>query len=467
MYQIGTTCRSYYLKTPNGGRRWRSPVVWVSFVEFPAATIAESKNLATGLCELTMILRIILVSLRNLLRQPFRTVLILQGVIWGTAIGVVPPAIINGSLRRVEEQASRLGTDRILLTQDHVEAPSRFDWDFVGRLRVDYADTLRQATGLALHREAGAPLAMIATDEHALAARGMRLAAGRFLDRSDVEQARPVCVLEHGAAAALFGEDTAIGRTVKIADGRELAVVGVTASRADEGELLDELGYQLDHPMRKLVDEMKRYVGVFNDEELKELAGDRAVLVPHTLLPDARPRWIEIRAEPRDVLGLRDRLQNRLSAAGYEPVIYVNAILPVLFGETIKTARELHRAVFVLAICVGTSIVCAIMVLSVVERQREIAIRRVEGARRWHIALQFVVETGTVCAVGAVLGVPLGIGIAIIRCALEPLGSVTWTFPGVEVCVLFVVVTAIGLTGGLLPAWRAMRVDPVEMLRYE
>jgi ABC-type antimicrobial peptide transport system permease subunit len=54
-----------------------------------------------------------------------------------------------------------------------------------------------------------------------------------------------------------------------------------------------------------------------------------------------------------------------------------------------------------------------------------------------------------------------------IRCALEPMGSVTWTFPPVEVAVLVTVVTMVGFLGGLLPAWRAMRVDPVEMLRYE
>jgi len=57
-----------------------------------------------------MILRIILVALRNLLRQPFRTFLILQGVIWGTALGVFPPAVINGSMKLAETQAGRLGT---------------------------------------------------------------------------------------------------------------------------------------------------------------------------------------------------------------------------------------------------------------------------------------------------------------------------------------------------------------------
>jgi ABC-type antimicrobial peptide transport system permease subunit len=47
------------------------------------------------------------------------------------------------------------------------------------------------------------------------------------------------------------------------------------------------------------------------------------------------------------------------------------------------------------------------------------------------------------------------------------MGSVTWIFPPLEVSIIICVVTAIGLIGGLLPAWRAMRVDPVEMLRYE
>jgi cell division protein FtsX len=219
--------------------------------------------------------------------------------------------------------------------------------------------------------------------------------------------------------------------------------------------------------LRQLLDEMKQYVGVFDDPQLARLTNDSAVIIPHTLIPDSPPQWIELRANPRDVLPLRDRLQQELSATGYEPIVYSNAILPVLYGETIKSLVQLNRTVFVLSICVGTAIVCAIMVLSVVERQREIAIRRVEGARQWHIALQFIVETGTLCLVGGIAGVPLGLAIAAIRCALEPMGSVTWVFPPLEVSIIISVVTAIGLIGGLLPAWRAMRVDPVEMLKYE
>jgi putative ABC transport system permease protein len=410
-----------------------------------------------------MILRIILVALRNLLRQPFRTFLILQGVIWGTALGVFPPAVINGSMHLAETQASRLGTDRVLITQD-TEAATRFDWSLLDKLRAD--PTVRHATGLFVTGTDAESLTFLTTDSDALAARAMRLAAGRFFTADEVKHAAPVCVVEHEAARRLFGTSDPIGQKISD-DSSELEIIGVTASRAADGELLDELGYYKDHPMRRLLDEMKQYVGVFDDPELAWLTNDAAVMIPHTLMSNGPLQFIELRANPRDVLPLRDRLQEELSAAGYEPIIYSNAILPVLYGETLKSLLQLNRTVFVLSICVGTAIVCAIMVLSVVERQREIAIRRVEGARQWHIALQFVVETGTLCLVGGVAGVPLGLGIAAIRCAFEPMGSVTWVFPPLEVSIIIVVVTAIGLIGGLLPAWRAMRVDPVEMLRYE
>jgi putative ABC transport system permease protein len=412
-----------------------------------------------------MVRRIFLVALRNLLRQPFRTFLILQGVIWGTALGVFPPAVINGSMKLAETQASRLGTDRLVIAQD-AEVAQRFDWEQVDRIRTKWSSVVRHCTGLHVALGTGSALTVVTTDSGALAARGMKLERGRFFSDADVREQRPVCVLEAGAVTRTFGDRDPLGQTLTV-NGNDFEVIGIAAPRAAEGELLDEFGYHKEHPMRRLLEEMKQYVGVISDDDLNALNADNAVMVPHTTVNSPGPQFIEVRAAPRDVLRLKDQIQQDLSVAGYEPQIYCNAILPVLYGETLKSLIQLNRAVFVLSICVGTAIVCAIMVLSVLERQREIAIRRVEGARQWHIALQFIVETGTLCLVGGVAGVPLGLVIAMIRCALEPMGSVTWTFPPAEVSVLITVVTLVGFVGGLLPAWRAMRVDPVEMLRYD
>src|SRR5262249_23142001 len=152
--------------------------------------------------------------LRNLLRQPFRTFLILQGVIWGTALGVVPPAVINGSLRLAESKATRLGTDRLLMTQDRVDPPRALDWSLIERLRREHAGLIRHATAMAVLRDpAAASPTVIATDEGALEARGMKLARGRFFTAADVLDARPMCVLEDRAAQKLFGSADPLGRS--------------------------------------------------------------------------------------------------------------------------------------------------------------------------------------------------------------------------------------------------------------
>lgn len=414
-----------------------------------------------------MIRRIVVVSLRNLLRQPVRTLLILQGVIWGTALAVFPSAVIDGSMRYVEEQAGQLGTDRLLLTQERVDVTRCFDWALVARLREQLGNRVRCMTGIAVLDSQYPEIPLLATDTAAFEAQHLSLARGRFFGTNELRSAQPVCVLQYHSARVLCGDGDPIGKTIQLTSTLNLKVIGVATSRSTGDRAIDEFGYLQDHPLRELFDEYKEYVGTYEDEQSAALSRDWAVLFPHTLIPDAQPEWIEIRADPRKVVELRKLLQEMLATDGYEPVIYINAILPALYGQTISTFLELNRTIFVLCICVGTSIVCVIMVLSVIERQREIAIRRVEGARKWHIALQFVVETGSLCTVGGLLGVPLGILLAIIRCTLEPLGSVNWAFPTMEATIVVIVVSLIGLVGGLLPAWRAMSVDPVEMLRYE
>lgn len=415
-----------------------------------------------------MIQRIVRVSLRNLARQPFRTLLILQGVIWGTALGVAPPAIIRGSREKIEEKAVSLGTDRILITQESVGGDQQFDWGLADRLAKLLGSDVRHIA--ALHvvegREGSVRPTVIAIDERAFAARSQRLARGRLIARADVTEKHRVAVAEPRFSGGSIALETPIQLPDILGDAA-VELVGVTEPRAAPDQLLDEMGYERDHPLRGLLEEMEETLGVFNSPHARALNSDESLLVPYTLVDGCRPNWLELRVDPQHVVAVRDRVQHWLRASGFEPVIYINAVVPILYGETIETVVELNRAVFVITVIVGTSVVCCIMMLSVVERQREIAIRRVEGARQWHVAVQFVIETGTLCSVGGVCGVPLGLGIAALRCWIDPHGAVTWSFPLPEVVVLLIVVTTVGLIGGLLPAWRAVRVDPVEMLRYE
>ncbi len=295
----------------------------------------------------------------------------------------------------------------------------------------------------------------------------MKISQGRFFTAPEVDSAARVCVLESEAAIALYPAADAVGRILDLGAGMRLEIIGVTKARATGGNTLDEFGYESGHAMSGVVQEMKRNFGVVQDERITSLRHDRHIMAPRTLFPGSKPVFVELRAAPRHILGLRDRLRADLIRRDLQPILYANAAVPFLYGGTLDTMLEMNRVVFVCCVLVGTCIVCVMMILTIVERQREIAIRRVEGARRWHIALQLIVETGTICAVGGVLGVPLGLGLAAFRCALEPLAAVDWAFPPAEASIMVLVVTLIGLGGGLLPAWRAVRVDPISILRYE
>jgi len=113
---------------------------------------------------------------------------------------------------------------------------------------------------------------------------------------------------------------------------------------------------------------------------------------------------------------------------------------------------------------VGGIVIMNIMLVSVMERTREIGIRKAIGARRRDILGQVLIETVTLSLVGAGLGVLLGIGVTGLVAALSPLPGaidIKWISAGVALGVI------VGVVSGVYPAARASRLDPVDALRYE
>ncbi len=122
-----------------------------------------------------------------------------------------------------------------------------------------------------------------------------------------------------------------------------------------------------------------------------------------------------------------------------------------------------------------------IMLASVTERTREIGIRRALGATRRHIVAQFLVETGSLTAVGGVLGVVLGVGISIgvgqalpwllglplLRSYFETTVTVETQVTTWSIVVSFLVATMVGLIFGIYPAVVASRQDPIVALRHD
>ncbi|MGH7535940.1 MAG: ABC transporter permease, partial [Gemmatimonadales bacterium] len=117
-----------------------------------------------------------------------------------------------------------------------------------------------------------------------------------------------------------------------------------------------------------------------------------------------------------------------------------------------------------ISLVVGGIVIMNIMLMAVSERTREIGIRKALGARRRDILAQFVVESATLSAAGAVLGIGFGLVLAFVVKALTPLPAAVapWS---VGVGVLLGI--TVGVAAGVYPASRASRLDPIVALRAE
>jgi putative ABC transport system permease protein len=116
------------------------------------------------------------------------------------------------------------------------------------------------------------------------------------------------------------------------------------------------------------------------------------------------------------------------------------------------------------ALVVGGIVIMNIMLLSVMERTREIGVRKAVGARQRDVLLQFLTEAATISTLGAGLGIAAGLGLASLVATLTPVpASVSEWSLGIALALGLVV----GIASGIYPAYRASRLDPIVALRYE
>jgi putative ABC transport system permease protein len=154
----------------------------------------------------------------------------------------------------------------------------------------------------------------------------------------------------------------------------------------------------------------------------------------------------------------------RLLPDGYELQAQTNADLVDRIERIVDRLTRFVTGIAVIALVVGAVGIANIMLVSVTERTREIGIMKAVGARNRDVMQLFLVEAVLLGALGAAIGVPLGVlggwaatQYAEIALVLAP----GWFAVAVAVGVL------VGVVAGVYPAWRAARVDPIEALRYE
>ncbi len=405
-------------------------------------------------------------AFRSLLRTPVRSFLVLQGIAWGVGIAIFPAAVLEGSRAAAVRRAEETGTGRISLLAEPGSRPLDLEDAAALRRGVEGFQHFEAAPFRVRQDEVLLPV-LLGTDVSGAAVRGQKIARGRYLAASDEASGAPaVCVLEPGAAEALAPGGDPLGKKVPLREGLEAEVVGVLAPRSARTLATDDFGLETGHFLHARVWKMLNAFGVARPDDGWKRT-DACVHLPLRLLPREKDAvdWILVSALPQEAPALADGLRAALLSRGAQPVAYANLVWPVLASDRIEQYMLLKDALVLACLAMGSVVIANVMLLSLLERTGEIAVRRAEGATRGDIALQFLAEAGALGVAGAGLGVPLGMGLAWVRIQFIPYSLFDFTFPARTASAAAAVGVAAALLAGILPARRAARLDPAEALR--
>jgi putative ABC transport system permease protein len=279
--------------------------------------------------------------------------------------------------------------------------------------------------------------------EEVFAVRNLTIEKGRPFSPQEAERGVPVIVLGKETAEVIFGAADPIDHTVRIR-GFPYRVIGVLAERGSIfGQSLDNLAIA---PARSPIQSITNPHGVVDEVILQTI--DPADL-------------LKAKGEAEGIMRVRRRLRpaepnNFALETVDETISFWDNISTILF-----TALP---GLVAISLVVGGIVIMNIMLVSVMERTREIGVRKALGARRRDIMTQVVIESTTLSTVGAALGVAIGVGLALIVRTLSPLPAaidIKWITVGV------LLGTTVGITAGVYPASRASRLNPVDALRHE
>ena len=405
-------------------------------------------------------------GLQNLLLHKLRTLLTMLGMIFGVSAVIAMLSIGAGARQQAMAFLEQLGVRNLI-----VEAREANAWDELQKMRKispgltlqDYRVIRASATNIveSTPRKRFIPTKMIPKPQGDLPAvygvdpnyrkiGNLRVSAGQFFDADENDHAAPVAVLGEAARTALFGQEEAVGKYVKVNE-QWLHVIGVVGPQLSSGGPIEGVPSQ----------------------DLNNLI--------YTPLNTAILRLEDSRSDMKDEI---DGIYLQLAAADQSPTTaeIVRGVLNVthhgardfsllvpaeLLSEQKRTQRVFNLVMVAIAsisLLVGGIGIMNIMLANILERTREIGVRRAVGARRSDVLRQFLIEAVLISFLGGMLGIVLGMSMSKTIAVLAGWSTVT----SVNSIVLsFVFSVSIGLIFGLYPALKAARLDPVEAMRYE
>jgi putative ABC transport system permease protein len=405
-------------------------------------------------------------GLSSLLVHKMRSLLTMLGMIFGVGAVVAMLSITAGAQKEMMSYIDLLGVNNII-----IEAKEAVDRNELQTRRAispgmtfrDFRAVAENVPGIealtprkrfkplkVLPKTAQEAPLLIGVLPNYLLINSLKVVEGRFFNDDDNLRSAPVCVLGETAKVNLLGYDSAVGKYVKIND-TWLQVIGVLAQQATadtEVEGLEVLNRN-NMVIAPLNTVMRRFED--NNSYLKdEIDG------------------IYIRVTPQSDSIETASVVSAILTATHKDAGDFTVTVPAGLLEQRKRTQFIFSVVMIciagISLLVGGIGIMNIMLATVLERTREIGIRRAIGARQSDIVRQFLTEAVMISIIGGLIGIGFGFTLSRIIAAAAGWSTVVTAS---SVFVAFGVSCGIGLLFGIYPAVQAAKLDPIEAIRYE
>ncbi len=405
-------------------------------------------------------------GLSSLMVHKLRSLLTMLGMIFGVGAVVAMLAITAGAQKEMMSYIDLLGVNNII-----IEAKEAVDRNELQARRVvspgltfrDFRAISENVQGIealtprkrfkplkVLPKPSQEPPLLIGVEPNYLEINSLKMVEGRFFSDEDNERSAAVCVLGEGAKVNLLGYEPAEGKWVKVND-TWLQVIGVLAQQATADS--DVEGLEVTDRNNLIIAPLNSVMRRFEDNN-------------SYLKDEIDGIYIKVGQNANSVETAS--VVNAILATTHKDAGDFNVVVPAGLLEQKRRTQFTFKVVMIciagISLLVGGIGIMNIMLATVLERTREIGIRRAIGARQADIIRQFLTEAVLISILGGLIGIAFGFSLSRIIAAAAGWSTVVTAS---SIGVAFGVSVGIGLLFGIYPAVQAAKLDPIEAIRYE